>query len=50
MIFKHRELFSKLSLLSKSSIAIEIVFNGTRVILNAQNAIFQPLIILFWKK
>lgn len=32
MIFKHRELFFKLSLLSKSSTEIEIVFNGAGVI------------------
>ena len=32
MIFKHRELFFKLSLLRKSSTEIEIVFNGTGVI------------------
>lgn len=46
-----RELFLKLSLLSKSSPVIKKVFNGARIILNTQNALLQPLnVFLFLEK
>lgn len=50
MIFKHRELFSKLSLLSKSSIAIEIVFNGTRVNIKCSKCYFSTFDYSFLEK